>query len=78
MTLMATAAERLQKIIQELSESKLIEVLDFAESLQRKTSAGPVRPGTLTGLPGVAKSLSQASDGELHSDYVDYLMRKYQ
>lgn len=43
MTLMATAAERLQKIIQELSESKLIEVLDFAESLQLNLPTASLR-----------------------------------
>lgn len=78
MMLMTTAAERLQKIIQQLPESKLIEVLDFAEALQRKPSAKTVQPGMLTGLLGIAKSLSHASDGELRSDYVGYLMRKHQ
>jgi hypothetical protein len=77
-----TAAEKLHRLIQALSESQINEVLDFAEFLQQKqlipTPHQAIPPGTLTGLRGIAKRSGPApNDDELQAEYTDYLTQKY-
>ncbi|NJL90505.1 MAG: DUF2281 domain-containing protein [Coleofasciculaceae cyanobacterium SM2_1_6] len=78
-----TAAERLYQLIQSFPESKINEVLQFAEFLQQKQYTFPqlkaIPPGTLTGLRGIAKRLEPApKDDNLQAEYTEYLTQKYQ
>lgn len=76
-----TATEKLNQLIQSLSEHQINELLNFAEFLHQKQLAHSpaMPPGTLTGLRGIAKQPGSApSDGELQADYTDYLTQKYQ
>ena len=77
-----TTAEKLYQVIQTLPENQVNELLNFAEFLHQKHSPTPhqvIPPGTLTGLRGIAKRDGPAKDdAELHSEYTDYLIQKYQ
>ena len=71
-----TAADKLHQIIQDLSESQLNAVIDFAENLHQKQQISVPKKlpsGTLTGLRGLAKGHESApSDEFLKTEYIDH------
>jgi hypothetical protein len=73
-----TAQEKLCQLIQTLPEKEVSEILNFAESLWPKVSSPKIPAGTLTGLRGIAQQPGAVpSDGELETEYADYLTNKY-
>jgi hypothetical protein len=73
-----TAQEKLYQLIQTLPEKEVSEILSFVESIGQEAPIKEIPPGTLTGLRGIAQQPGAVpSDGELETEYADYLTNKY-